>query len=144
MDNNEKYKVNGTNKHPVRVPLHKQRSLVVADRPGYKRYIMNDTPGRREKFELAGWTAVEDHKANYCDADLNKGKHLGSELRLTVNSDIRAACNTAIVMEIPEELYQEDYKDQQAVINSKESAVNPANQSVNGSTYGALTKEENI
>ena len=144
MSENDKYKVNGTQHVKKRIPLHAQKPLMVKERPGYRRYIMNDLPGARERFELAGYTAVKDKADNLCDKDASKGAHVGSDLKITVNKGLNAPCQTATVMEIPIEWYEEDCKIAQAKITESEEALDPAKHSVHGSKYGHLQKETDI
>jgi len=142
MNDSNKYKVNGEQHAVKRVPLHAQKPLMVQERPGYRRYIMNDVPGARERFEKAGYTAVTVKSDSLCDKDITKGSHMGSELKLTVNRGLNAPSQTATVMEIPLEWYEEDQNAAQAVINENESALNPAKNRVHGSTYGSFSKDK--
>lgn len=140
MSDLDKYKVNVPEKPRQRIPLHAQKPLMVAEREGYKRYIMNNVPGARERFEIAGYTPVMDKAANISDKNINHGKELGKELILNVNKGINAPCNTATVMEIPLEWYIQDQAEAQKKIDITEEALDPSKHSVHGSTYGALHK----
>src|ERR1700679_777663 len=144
MSDNDKYKVNGVQQVKKRVPLHAQKPLMVAPREGYRRYIMNDVPGARERLELAGYTAVKNKADNLCDKDASKGSHLGSDLKITVNKGLNAPSVTATVMEIPIEWYEEDAAAAQAKINKDEEVLDPAKHSVHGSKYGSLQKETDV
>ena len=144
MSDLDKYKVNARQRPKGCIPLHAQKALMVKEREGYKRYVMNDVPGARERFELAGYTAATDQDSNQCDKNVNHAKQIGKELTLTVNKGINAPCNTATVMEIPQEWYDEDARAAQKIIDSKEEALNPENNNVFGSTYGSLKKGKEI
>ena len=144
MSKNDKYKINGTQQVKKRVPLHAQKPLMVKERPGYRRYIMNDVPGARERFELAGYTAVKVKADNLSDKYVSKGAHIGSDLKITVNKGLNAPCATATVMEIPQEWYDEDCAVAQAKISESEEALDPSKHSVHGSKYGSLQKETDI
>jgi hypothetical protein len=141
MSEHDKYKVNGTQQQVKRVSLQSQAPLLVEPREGYVRYVMNNKIGEREKFERAGWKAVIDQSANQSDSSLNKGKQIGTELVLTVNQDPFAKSHTATVMEIPEHLYKEDFKEAMKAVDKTEEALNPVKNRVNGSSYGIFEKE---
>lgn len=144
MSDLDKYKVNARQRPKGCIPLHAQKALMVKEREGYKRYVMNDTPGARERFELAGYTAVIDQKSDQCDKNINNAKQIGKELQLTVNKGYNAPCQTATVMEMPIEWYEEDQKAAHKITDDKEEALNPMHNSVHGSVYGSLQKGKEI
>lgn len=141
MSEHDKHKVNGTQTHKKRTPLHQQQPLMVQEKPGYKLYVMNNKRGEREKFERAGWTACTDKSLNQSDVHVKNGAQAGSELIINVNQDPMAACHTATVMEIPEALYNEDFMDAMLQIDKSEEALDPSKNRINGSSYGVLKKE---
>lgn len=142
MSQNDKYKVNGVQSHPKRVPLHRQKVLDALNEPGKKRYWMGESAGRREQFELAGWHAVQDKNADTSDKDMAGGRHAGSEVRRTVNKGVDATFRTSVLMEIDEDLYMQDFEDQQKMIDRSEEGLDPAkNPGFQKSSYGSLKKE---
>jgi hypothetical protein len=138
MSESNKYKINGESAHPQRVPIHKQKALGAKERKGFKRRIVNDEVGRIEMFKLAGWKVVEGSEERDTDARSQNASQLGSEVRYVVNRDPNAKSNTAVLMEIPEEIYHEDYLAQQQEIKDRESALNPANAKQGGADYGTM------
>jgi hypothetical protein len=138
MSEHNKYKVNGDQDRPKRTALHMQKPLVVEPREGYRRVILNDKPGEKERYIKAGWLPVVDKSANQSDKHIADGKHMGTELKLTVNRRPNAEVFTATVMEIPEEMYQEDMDTYHKILDDKEKGLNPALNAVNGSNYGEL------
>lgn len=82
---------------PARKPLHKSDLIGVPERPGYKRRLVNENPGRVEQFIEAGWSVVDDPKAG-----------VGTPWRIIVSRNSVGTPATAVVMEIPLEWFEED------------------------------------
>lgn len=138
----------GGNKHlnqskrPVRVPIHKQAALAADAREGYKRYWVNETRGRVEQFLLAGWSVVTE-EANLSDNRAQTESQLGSVVRKVVNKGPKADSQTAVLMEIPLELYNLDQMDQQKENDRVESQYNPTNvRNTTGMDYGSMTIDD--
>lgn len=133
-----------TNKHldsskmPQRTPLHKQRALTATHREGWERRYVNESPDRIESYMLAGWTPVMDKNANSSDERAQSESQLGSVVRKVVNKDINSSCRTAILMEIPKELYDEDQKDKQKEIDRIEASYDPSKFAQSGADYGDM------
>lgn len=137
----DKYKVNGQATHPKRVPIHQQKSLSAKTRTGFVRRIVNEELGRVESFKMAGWTVVEGRNENDSDIRAQNGTQLGTEVRYVVNRDHQARCSTAVLMEIPEELYNEDYLEQQKDIAANEAGLDPQKAMQRGADYGSMQLE---
>ena len=139
LENSNKYKVNGTAAHPKRVPIHEQKAMSAQAKPGFQRRIVNEEVGRVEMFKLAGWRVVDGQEENDSDPRAQNGTQLGSEVRYVVNRDPGAKSHTAVLMEIPEEIYHEDFRAQQQEINEREAALNPENKKQGGADYGSMS-----
>lgn len=126
---------------PVRVPIHKQKSLSFEEKPGFKRRLVNETFGRVEAFERAGWVPVVGHTANTGDHKAGDASQMGSVVRTVVNRGYDAPCKTAVLMEIPEEYYNEDQMDKERSVRSSYADLDPKNKGEN--SYGSM-KIENI
>ncbi len=91
-----------------RVPLSKQNAYNIQERPGYRRRGVNDDPMRIQAFLDAGWTIVHDKNQIDDDNPLQSSSQMGSVVRKVANRSPDAPIKYQILMEIPEELYQED------------------------------------
>jgi len=114
-----------TKSRPKRVPIHEQRdTLSTTQKPGFVRRWVNDVVGRLDKFDRAGWVPADRN-----DVDVNHGEVTGSNTALGtgVSKDVgrtRAGDGTqAILMEIPVELYEEDQKAKQKVVDESDRAM---------------------
>lgn len=101
---------------PERVPLHRQNILHADTRPGYVRRLVNDQDDRIERFKKAGWSPVEDEQVG--DPHAGDASSLGSMTTKSVGAGMKA-----VLMEIPEEHYQEDQRDKQKRVNELEEAM---------------------
>jgi len=127
-------------KRPQRTPLHKQRALAANDRKGFIRRWVNETVDRVESFKRAGWTPVVGDE-NTSDARAQTESQLGSVVRKVVNKDPTANNRTAILMEIPKELYDADQLDKQKEVDRIEASYDPAKFAQNGADYGEMKIE---
>lgn len=124
---------------PKRVPLHKQRVLEARPRPGFVRRWVNEELGAIEAYMAAGWKPVEgDEDAS--DARVQNGSAVGSVVRRVVNRDPNASAKTAVLMEIPEDWYNEAQAEKQAEIDSKEESLDPRKRNQDGADYGSMKK----
>lgn len=111
-----------------RTPLHQQRAIGIKERAGYVRRLVNELPGRIERFIEAGWQPVTGNDQADHDNRLQSGKEkLGSLYRPQVNRRSDAQCTHAIWMEIPENLYNEDQADKMAEQDRKMEGLDPRN-----------------
>jgi hypothetical protein len=101
---------------PKRVPLHRQNILSASTRPGYVRRMVNDTDDRIERFKKAGWTPVEGEQIG--DPHAADPSSIGSMSTKSVGAGMKA-----VLMEIPEEHYNEDQNDKQQKVNALEEAM---------------------
>ena len=107
----------GTQVRPKRTPLGARNVLAVADRPGYHRVWVSDSPSIRQSisaYEEAGYTFVED-PLKVGDPSVNSGKKLVSAVSRPGGMGV-----TLYLMEIQEEYYREDQKAQEEKIRSRE------------------------
>ncbi len=120
----ENYKVNDKVKDKAksveRVPLHRQNVLMGDKRPGFKRMWVNESVGNVEAYRLAGWELVIDSKMKTHDSLSQVESQFDSVVRRVVNKDPFAPYKTAVLMEIPIEIYEEDQRAEQALIDEAE------------------------
>ena len=110
---------------PKRVPIHEQRDQMSTDqRPGFVRRWVNDVPGRVEKFLRGGYEVVRDDEVKVGDGGVTDSNiALGTGARKNVGRT-RSEDNTqAVLMEIPKELYEEDQKAKQAVVDATDKVL---------------------
>lgn len=122
-------------KRPQRVPMHQQNVFTAENRDGFKRMWVNEYIGAVAAHELAGWTVVLDAKAKTHDGQSQIESQSDSVVRRVVNKDPHAPCRTAVLMEIPLEIYMEDQKAEQDILDQQELQWNK-NRSQN--EYGSL------
>ena len=101
---------------PKRVPMHERMPLTADSRPGFKRRVVNDVPGRVDRLKLAGWTVVEDTSIG--DTYAGQASSLGSAATKPVGRGVNG-----ILMEIPEDLYNEDQAVKQKRVDDAERAM---------------------
>lgn len=120
---------------PKRVPLRKQKILDAKPRPGYVRRWVNDEFGRIAAFKAAGWTpVVGDEDAS--ERRAQDESKFGTAVIRVVNRGSTARANIAVLMEIPEELYEADQIAKQEELDRTEKALDPHGVGI----YGKLTK----
>ena len=101
-----------------RVPLGTRNILTAPKRPGFVRRFVNDTGDRIQLFKEAGWLAVESVGNPIGDPHVGKVSTIGSSANPHVGGGQRA-----VLMEIPEEYYNEDYNAAQAKITEVENEI---------------------
>lgn len=101
---------------PARVPLHRQSIISAGTRPGYVRRMVNDVDDRIERFKLAGWSPVEGEQVG--DAHAGDPSSITSATVKSVGGGTKA-----ILMEIPQDVYNEDQQDKQKRVNALEEAM---------------------
>lgn len=101
---------------PARVPLHRQNIITAGTRPGYVRRLVNDVDDRIDRFKLAGWTPVEGEQIG--DPHSADPSSLTSASVKSVGAGMKA-----VLMEIPEDVYNEDQRDKQKKVDALEEAM---------------------
>lgn len=124
---------------PKRTPLHKRRLLEAKDRPGFVRRWVNEEIGAIEAYMEAGWKPVVGDEDN-SDKRAQKESKMGSMVRRVVNRDPSASAKTAVLMEIPEDIYAEVQAEKQQIIDEREIALDPRKAKQRGSDYGSMSK----
>jgi len=99
-----------------RIPLGSRNILTAPKRPGFVRRFVNDKGDRIQTFKDAGWVPVEDTPVG--DPKIGRASSMGSMTNPSVGEGQRA-----ILMELPEEDYQEDYAAAQAEITAVENEI---------------------
>lgn len=101
----------------ARVPLGSNRQkLAAGKREGYQRRWVNDTPGRLEMAQEAGYEFVaQDHVANSTD--------LGARKSVIVGTREDGQPMRAYLMEIPKDWYDEDQQAKQAACDAVDDAI---------------------
>ena len=105
-------------RRPQRVSLQDQKNVTTTDynRPGYvARWVTDNRPGKIGSMELAGWKIVKDPvKVGDESAARNTNQTLSDGGRQQVSVDKRTGTPIfAVLMEIPEEYYNEDFMKKQ-------------------------------
>jgi len=124
-------------KRPQRVPLHKQNIFQAESRAGFKRMWVNELPGRVESYELAGWALVAEETATH-DGQAQVESQMSSVVRRVVNKDPNAPSRTAVLMEIPLDLYHEDHVAAQLLIDEQERAFDKTGEMRSKDMYGDI------
>ena len=99
-----------------RVPLGSRNILTAPQRPGYKRRFVNDKKDRIQEFKDAGYEIVEED-LQVGDPKIGRPGQLGSAVSSQGDGQRK------VLMEIPEEYYNEDYHAEQAKITQKENEI---------------------
>ncbi|MDY6893828.1 MAG: hypothetical protein SVO01_00195 [Thermotogota bacterium] len=100
-----------------RVPLGTRNILTAPKRPGFVRRFVNDKGDRIQRFKDAGYSIVEE-QTQVGDPKIGRSSQLGSDVRPHVGSGMRA-----VLMEISEEYYNEDFKASQDKISKIENEI---------------------
>lgn len=106
-----------------RVPLYNQKALMYTDKePGYTYRMVNDTPGRIQRFLKAGWElvkgAVED---TYSGKGRKEASSQGSYITRTV--DPNHQYSEGHLMRIRTELYEQDQLAKEAALDRLEEEL---------------------
>lgn len=99
-----------------RIPLGTRNILTAPSKAGFVRRFVNDKGDRITAFKEAGWIPVEDTPVG--DPKIGRPSSIGSVTNPSVGSGQRA-----VLMEIPEKYYQEDYAAAQAKITAVENEM---------------------
>lgn len=100
-----------------RIPLGTRNILTAPKKPGFVRRFVNDKGDRIQSFKDAGWNAV-DENVPVGDAKIGVATSLGSLANPHVGGGQRA-----VLMEIPEKIYNEDRAASQAKITKIENEI---------------------
>lgn len=113
-----------------RVPLKTRNVLTAPQRPGFVRRFVNNKGDRVQRFKEAGYLIVED-EIQVGDPKIGRSSQLGSDVRPHVGGGMQA-----VLMEIPEEYYKEDFKAAQNKISQVENEIRrtPNSQKTDGLT----------
>lgn len=122
---------------PKRVPLGMRNVLAAEKRQGFVRRWFNDTDDRLERAEAAGWMAVQ-KPADAADPRAGAGSQVGSIVSKSVGGGVRG-----VLMEIPEEFYQEDKAAKEARITRTEQGLS-RQPGIKGQQYGHVYGKVNL
>ena len=100
-----------------RIPLGTRNILTAPKKNGFVRRFVNDKGDRIAMFKDAGWECVSD-AGEAGDAKLGRATSMGSGTNPHVGAGQRA-----ILMEIPEEIYNQDIAASQAEISKVENQI---------------------
>lgn len=117
MAEQEKTKSVTGEKTRKRVPLGTRNILTAPKKSGFVRRFVNDKGDRVESFRAAGWNAV-DEDVQVGDPKIGKASSMGSLVNPSVGGGQRA-----VLMEIPEDIYNEDRAASQASITKVENEI---------------------
>jgi len=114
--------VKRTEGRPARKPVSQRRVLTAPQREGYHRRFVNDIPGRVGLFKEGGWTPVIEDGIDTADSSRMAESPMGSLYMRHVGNNVNA-----ILMEIPDEFYNEDQAakieklkmDEKAILSAK-------------------------
>ena len=127
-------------KRPARKPIHTRSILESSKRKGFVRRFVNEEAGRIQMFIEAGWTPVEGIE-DASNSRAQDATQQSSIVRRVVNRGTDARSHTAILMEIPEDLYNEDQAEKQKKVNAIEASYDPKVQNQPGADYGEMEKK---
>ena len=96
----------GEPKLTKRVPMHIRQPIRSDDRPGYRRRVVKNDPMRIERLKMAGYSIVEDG-TEIGDPVAGQATSPGGMSAKIINA---SSGGWGVLMEIPEEYYQEDLK----------------------------------
>lgn len=122
---------------PTRTPIHKSKLLASEPREGYRRRVVLEAPGRIQMFLDAGWTFCNKDQNN-SDNRVQDASSLDSVDRRVINRGRDATAHTGVLMEIPEEFYNEDFAEKQKENDRIEEMLDPRKSQVNGADYGKM------
>lgn len=120
-----------------RTPIHdgfRSRLSVQGKDPNYEYRIVNDTPGRIDKFKEAGYEVVEDENVTIGDRRLTAPSQQGSAKTVSVGQGI-----TGVLMKIKREWWEEDQAAKHAAAAKAVSTV--ISDAKSASDYGDIKKE---
>jgi len=100
-----------------RIPLGSRNILTAPKKSGFVRRFVNDTGDRIQMFKDAGWGTVDDG-ITAGDPKIGRPSNIGSATNPSVGNNQRA-----VLMEIPEEIYEADRAESQANITAVENQI---------------------
>ena len=100
-----------------RVKLGSRNILTAPKKSGFVRRFVNDTGDRIQMFKDAGWGTVDDG-TTAGDPKIGRPSNIGSATNPSVGNNQRA-----VLMEIPEEIYEADRAESQANITAVENQI---------------------
>lgn len=95
--------------------------LSYPQRPGFKRRVVNDVGGRIAQFEERGWITVQGDETGG-ELTANHPTKTGTTVSKVVGSGKEGAI-TGVLMEIPEEIYNEDQQEKSKTIAENEKRM---------------------
>lgn len=98
----------------TRTPIHdsfRSRLSVQGKDPNYEYRIVNDTPGRIERFQEGGWEVVTEDNISIGERRLGAATELGSAKTVSVGQG-----TTGVLMKIKREWWDEDQAAKQAKV----------------------------
>jgi len=101
-----------------RIPLAQRNILKYPDREGYRRRVVNDIDDRIERYREAGWEVVHGTDQPGGDPRAGEPTQFGTAVGKQVGGGIRG-----VLMEIPEEWYEEDFRSRQDNIDRQEAEM---------------------
>ncbi len=107
----------GKDKKRPRVPLGTRNVLTFSKRPGYVRRIVNDVDDRIQRFNDAGYEIVHGEETGG-DPLAGAASKIGSAVSKPVGGG-----TMGVLMEIPEEYYNEDQAAKHAEIDKVEASM---------------------
>jgi hypothetical protein len=117
VEQTDKKEVKKVEQPRKRIPLGTRNVLTAPKKAGFVRRFVNDRDGRVENFKAAGWSVV-DEKIQVGDPKAGTAGMLGSSVNPHVGGGQRA-----VLMELPEEIYEEDRAASQAEITKVEQEM---------------------
>jgi len=113
-----------------RIPLGSRNVLVYPKRKGFERRVFNDIDDRVLSAENAGWVAVADE--DLADNKAGRATRMGLKARKPVGGGVHG-----VLMEIPQEFYDEDQQAKQDEIKLLEDDMKRNRGNVEGA-YGSI------
>lgn len=110
--------------------------LYAPQRPGFIRRWVNDKPGQIEKRERQGYTVVEDLEKVGQQQASGRASRISTAWSQPVGGGM-----TGVLMEIPEELYNQRAQKRQAKVSETEEAILTPPESFQGDAIGTVKKE---
>lgn len=115
---------------PKRIPIGTRQVLAARERPGFHRRWVNDVGDRIQQFIDAGYTTVSGEVNNTSDDSAQTPSKLGNTVRRMVGENVYA-----VLMEIPQEFYDEDQTLKQERVDEVEASYDP-NRQITERGYG--------
>jgi len=109
-------------RRPARVPMGARNVLNAPERPGYVRYWFNDVNNQIQEAMAAWWEPVKKEDMQIGDPRTGTHSQLGEVVMRVVGSHDGQPIR-AVLMEIPNEYYEEDMARQQAKVDEIENAL---------------------